>query len=756
MRRSSGFNKRRCQLALPFVAAGAMLAGDVTAQSNSLEEIVVTARKREESLLSVPISITAINEIELERQNITAMEDLAQWTPALQFQDVNGTFQNPVIRGLAQTDQISPVGNVGVFLDGVPLSNRSGLEFGALDVSRIEVIKGPQSALYGRNTFAGAINYVTKGPVLGQVEGRVEATAGTRGRLGFQGNVNIPMGDTLALRVFGGFSEFDGTIRNLRDGELLGGWDTRDAYGASLLWEPREGTRVTLFGMHSKVDMNGPAIDFSNVTNNNCGSPTFNLTGDPRFTLFCGELEPRGTVDRSEGSQGNKGDSTLFYLKAEHEFDFATATFLASSFESEYRIAVDTSTVPNAINIPLFIPGLSVQSLLDSSTPRGDAKSYELRLASNGDERLSWSIGAFGFDSKDVDTLSIFFLPLGDPNGEPVLFFARDRFVATEEKAIFGSLGYAFTDQLSGTLELRYAQEDLRLINSDGESLDFDNVTPRVTLDYAVNDDLLIFGSIGKGVKAGSFNVNVAPDSSGRTFDEETNVSYELGAKATFMDGRLVTTGAIWYTDWDDVQVQTAIENSPVSAVQNFGSATSTGIELEASFAATDNLTLRGTLAVLDPEYGDDFIDGELLAPCGEFVGTTITNPGCTAAVGGNQISRTSDFQASLAGTYTMPSLFRDFDGYISAGFSHESGKFSTGLNANDQGDINLANLRLGLANDKFDVSLWVDNLLDEEWARRVTTTPDTAEGAPATGVVRYRIYPGELRTVGIDVRYNF
>ncbi len=743
-------------IALPAVAAAAMLAGDVMAQTSALEEVVVTARKREESLMSVPISITAINEIDLERQNITAMEDLAQWTPALQFQDVNGTFQNPVIRGLAQTDQISPVGNVGVFLDGIPLSNRSGLEFGALDVSRIEVIKGPQSALYGRNSFAGAINYVTKAPVLGQTEGRLEATAGTRDRYSFQGNVNIPLGDSVALRVFGGFSEFDGTIRNERDGELLGGWNARDAYGASLLWEPMEGTRVTLFGMHSKVDMNGPAIDFSTVTNNNCGSPTFNLTGDPRFTLFCGELPQTRSVDRSEGSQGNKGDSTLFYLKAEHEFDFGTATFLASDFESQYRIAVDTSTVPNAINIPLFIPGLSVQSLLDSSTPRGDAKSYELRLESNADQRLRWSIGAFGFDSKDVDTLSIFFLPLGDPTGEPVLFFARDRFVATEEKAIFGSLGYDFTDKLSGTLELRYAQEDLRLINSDGERLEFDNVLPRVTMDYTVNDDLLIFGSVGKGVKAGSFNVNVPVDSPGRTFDEESNLSFELGAKATLMDGRLVTTGAIWYVDWDDVQVQTAIENSPVSAVQNFGSATSTGIELEATFAATDNLTFRGTLAVLDPEYSNGFIDGELLAACGEFVGTTITQPGCTADVSGNQIARTSDLQATVAGTYTMPNLFRSFDGYFSAGFSHESGKFSTGLNVNDQGDINLANLRIGLENERFDVSLWVDNLFDEEWARRVTTTPDTAEGAPATGVVRYRIYPGELRTVGVDLRFNF
>ena len=128
------------------VIASVGLISPVAAQRAALEEVTVTARKTEESILEVPLSVTAFNEIELERQNIVAMEDLAQWTPALQFQDVNGTFQNPAIRGLAQTDQISPIGNVGVFLDGVPLSNRSGLEFGMLDLARIEVVKGPQSA----------------------------------------------------------------------------------------------------------------------------------------------------------------------------------------------------------------------------------------------------------------------------------------------------------------------------------------------------------------------------------------------------------------------------------------------------------------------------------------------------------------------------------------------------------------------------------------------------------------------------------
>jgi iron complex outermembrane receptor protein len=190
--------------------------------------------------------------------------------------------------------------------------------------------------------------------------------------------------------------------------------------------------------------------------------------------------------------------------------------------------------------------------------------------------------------------------------------------------------------------------------------------------------------------------------------------------------------------------------------VQNFGSATSTGIELDATWLVSDNITLRSTLAVLNPEYKSGFVDGEVVAACGEFVNTIITVPGCTASVGGNQISRTSDLQYSLSANYDIPGIFGGWDGYVRGDFSFESGKFDTGLNFADQGEINLANFRFGISNERFDIALWVDNVFDEKWNRRVTSVPFTAEGAPNSGVVQYRVYPGDLRTAGVDLRVNF
>ena len=737
-----------------------MPAVDVAAQQLAIEEVIVTARKRTESLLEVPLNITAFTEVELERQNIIALEDLAMWTPSLQFQDVNGAFQNPAIRGLSQTDQISPQGNVGVFLDGVYLNNRSGLEFGLLDLERIEVVKGPQSALYGRNTFGGAINYVTKQPILGGFAGRLEATGGTHKRHSLAGNVNIPLGDVAAIRVFGGFSEFGGTLPNLRDGNKLGGWDDKDSFGGTLRLEATEDLVFTVFAMYNKVDNETPALRLSDASTNNCGSPTVNPFGVPRFTAFCGTHEPPRDTNLVEGAQGLFGETELYYAKIEHDFDFASLSILGSHLKSNYSLAVDTAGNPNAINIPLFIPGLSVQGLLDASTPKGDADSLEVRFTSPDEGTWSWSLGVFLYDAFDVDTLGFGFLPLGEPEGDLVPFFASDREVKTKTTSTFGSIAYHPNDEFTATLELRYTDERQVLRNSavpEGEEQDFAFFAPRLTLDFQVSDDLLVYGNLGRGVKVGGFAPGAPVDQPQfRSFNEETNWSLEVGTKGTFFDGRMVATVAGWYVDWKDLQIQTQVPGGTVSVQQNFGSATSTGIEFDITASVTDNLSLRGAMSIMDPKFSKGAVDGEARAACGEFPDTIITEPGCTADVSGNRMTRTSSFQFAVSGTYTIPAIFQDLDLYLRGDFSHENGKFNTGLNFGNQGDIDLANARIGLVSDDIEIAIWVDNVFDRRWNRRVTTVPFIAEGAPASGVFQYRVYPGETRTAGIDLRYNF
>ena len=307
------------------------------------------------------------------------------------------------------------------------------------------------------------------------------------------------------------------------------------------------------------------------------------------------------------------------------------------------------------------------------------------------------------------------------------------------------------------SVELRYTDEKLDLVNSTtGEEQSFDFFAPRFTIDYQMNDDQLFYANAGRGLKTGGFNTNVVEGLPERTFGTESNWTFKIGSKSTLLDGRMVATVSAWYVDWKDLRVQTAVANSPVSAVQNFGEARSIGIELDTTVNITENFTFRTGVVFMDPQYKDGFIDGEEVAACGEFINTTIMDPGCTAEVGGNRISRTSKFQFSASGTYTVPAVFQDYDMYIRADYSYEGSKFNTGLNFAKQGTIALANARIGFVNDRMDISIWVDNVFDRSWNRRVTTVPDAANGTPNSGVVLARVYPGDTRTAGLDIRVNF
>ena len=177
-------------------------ATDDTDAVNRLGKIIVQARKREENLQDEPISITALGKDELRDANVFSLEDVAQLTPGVTFRNESGLGEIN-IRGLAQTDIAGLQSNVGVFIDGVFLNNRSSLDFGNMDLAQIEVLKGPQSALFGRNTFAGAVNYITNPARIGEFDATVEAEVGTDDLYGIKGTINLPLGDVAALRIFG-------------------------------------------------------------------------------------------------------------------------------------------------------------------------------------------------------------------------------------------------------------------------------------------------------------------------------------------------------------------------------------------------------------------------------------------------------------------------------------------------------------------------------------------------------------------------
>ena len=748
-----------------FMAYGLATGSPVLAQAaaeNAEGDIVVTARLRQENLLEVPAAISALTTEDLQKGSIQGLENLAAQTPGLSFQSIGGTYQAPVIRGLAQIDQTGVIGNVGVFIDGIYLNNRSGLEFGMLDVARVEVVKGPQSALYGRNTFAGAINYVTNEPKLGEVTGSAVGEIGDHGRKQIQGSLSIPLADSVALRVWGGISKFDGTILNRRDGGDIGGWDKRSNWGAALRVEPDDRMKINLFFTRSDFDEDQSPYSLIPTTVNNCGSQSTGPLGR-RFTFICGKQQYIDSVnlDNVNGT-GLVGHQLITYGKMSYDLDFATVTGTVGYTYAKFSQSNDATGDALAVTRPLTnLPGETRSQQIFAEAVGNASKewSYDLKLTSPGDNPFRWIVGLYHFDSSVSDDLVSYYVLLNNFAGRA---FAGGRGGRTNIKgyAVYGSAEYDFNEALTLAVEGRYSEDTMNYqglasVSSAVGKAKWNYFTPKANLRYKFSSDAMAWVSAGRGYKIGGFNSNAF----GRPefgFAPETNWTYELGAKAALLDRKLTVASSLFYIDWSNIQVQGAIPSTTLNVVRNSKGATSKGIEFDATYNFTPNLWLRGAVALMDPKYKAGTVDAEVAAGCGEIPGSTVQVKGCTSQVGGNQLARTTKTQISVNANWTIPDLIGDFDMFWRADYSYQASKHTTSLNLDEQGKIELVNAQVGFETDNFTISAWVKNLFDVKYVARVTTTPSIIDGAPLTGVSQSRIYQGEGRTVGVRASYRF
>lgn len=734
------------------------MAQDAPAEetATSGDAIVVTARKREERLQDVPLAIAAFSGQELKERNIRSLADLAASTPGLSFQDVNGAYAAPVLRGVAQIDQTGPQGNVGVFIDGVYLNNRSALSFDQYDLGRIEVVKGPQSALYGRNTFAGAINYVTNGPDFDRVGASAQATIGNYGRYEGKASVNVPVGDRVAVRVFGGYSKFDGTILNNRSKRYLDGWDNRWSAGANIKAKLTDSLTLQLFGVHSATTNDQPALYSMPTTLNNCGS----TAASGLKTFFCGTLPVPTTYDLDDTvGFGLKGFNNIYYGKLAYEGEMMDITALVSHTNARFAVQVDTTGNAAAVNIP-FISGLSRQLFTNAATTDSHDWNYELRFASKSDGPLSWMFGVNHYSSLVADVLSLNFQKLGVTTAQPPVFSSRGGILMTKGHALYGSLGYQLTSTIDVQAELRYTIDDQNFLGTGSSAgvrggQTFRYATPRFAINWKPGADVLLYATAARGLKTGGFNSNAA-GTAYFSFGPETNWTYEAGVKTTLMGGLVTANANAFYIDWRHIQAQTQLPFSTLAVVDNNGDAHVKGVEAQITINPSRNLSFSANGALLDPKYRNGVVDGEVSFICGEILGSTVKQKSCTSAVDGNQIARTSNKQFALSGNWTIPDIASGVDGYVRADYSWQSAKYSTSLTGQNQGVISLANLRAGLKWGGYELSIWSKNLFDRKYVSRATVVASTADGAPISGVSYTRIYPGERRTWGVDISARF
>ncbi len=623
------------------------VAPDAWAQ---LEEVVITAQKREESVQEVPIAISALSEQRLEEIGFQSFESLSLVVPSLQLGNFGPvTFIN--LRGIGN-ENTTAGGDPGVALhyDGVYLGRPVAYLFSAFDTERVEVLRGPQGTLYGRNATGGSINYITRKPT-DELGGEVDLTLGDYDWVRLRGALNLPVGELVQTRLVGFYEERDGYARNT----FAGGTRANDAdnWGvrahvalnfsedSSLLFS---GTYVEVGGVGSQAELRTPFPGtLSTPVRTLAGPPGFACCGGPmsgvpasnRYVDGAG-VAPQNDLEPFVESQdlAESLDSEFLLVSATFDHDFGGIAFksITGYGETEYRSDQDADH-----------SALDLAELL--LTERAEQFSQELHLLSSGDSALQWILGAYYF-REDADRRSQFFrsrydafaTAAGVPSG-----FDVGGDVETTSWAVFGQGSYAFTDALSLTAGVRYSNDEKSGTNRGFQFLgapyadpvggEWNRTTYRLAVDYRFTDDVLAYASFSTGYKSGGIN-QVAAISLGATnavYDPELVDAFEIGLKSTLLERQLQLNVSVYHNIYDDLQFQIFGVGGPEAF--NASGATVQGVELEAIAAIGDSLGFDLAVGYTDSEFDDQVIDG--------------------VNIGGNSVQRTPEWTFSTGGTYT-------------------------------------------------------------------------------------------------------
>jgi iron complex outermembrane receptor protein len=767
-----------------------LLLSPVLAQQ--IDDIVVTARKREENLQDVPLSISAFTAEDLQRRGVESAYDLALFTPNFNTQQqVGRTLDRPTIRGMANSSTNGEP-NASYFLDGVFVSD-SVATATTNTVDRIEVLRGPQSAQFGRATFSGAINYVTRQPS-NVWEAQFNSRAGSDEEYKIGGWVSGPLiEDRLAFLVSGAFDTYAGQWRNnlqpnaafvpeplsvlIQDAPAEGdtsemGGETTADFLLKLTWTPSETTVVNFkWGYTQGDDDHWPSLVPPGEYPANCylpvdaqGNPTEyfeTIPADPGDPLseprgssgaFCGTFDPSGWENRinlpdfRQGvlaaglanpnpealrfaqpvDPGTRRETDRYLLDVTQAFGdwsvIARAAYNKDDFEQVFDL--DHTEVRAVWNLFAF-----------AQRALRDDQSYELRLASPVDHRISGQLGAYYFETERDNRVRSF-------TGPSVAFGAIDpctgeitttdypcpTVTLTENVAVFGAVDVELTDLWTLSLEGRWADDRKSIVggNQTRDEQSTKAFTPRVTLRYTPTADLMFYALAAKGNKPADFNVecfraDVLPEGTQECRDkqdlqrvkEEVQWTYELGTKTSWWDRRMTANLSLFYIDWDNQaifavdSIEATASGQPVFATfrRNAGKSRIYGLEWESNFVVTDNLFVIAN-------YG--FQDGEFTQGVDDFQGRTTGN----ADIAGNTIPNAPRHSVVLGGLATAavsPSL----EAFLRGDFVYESQRYTQAANFNQLGSRTLVNLRLGVEHEQWTVTGYVNNLLNDDtpWA---------------------------------------
>ncbi len=629
------------------------------ARSMVIEEVVVTARKREESLQEVPVAVSAFSGEQLANSGVDQFSDIADYTPSL-FISQQSTYGNATADGLVLRGQsgggtqISNDPAVGLYIDGIVNPHVTGMQASFFDIERIEVLKGPQGTLFGRNTTGGAINIITRKADYDDVHGYLEVDAGNHATVNYRGAVNIPLvDDRMAVRLAYQKNNRDGFGESALTGQHLGGDRDEDYFRGSLRLD-FDTVRVMLVGDWLKERENGPLV----VTRGVYFNPTTNIdatflpaSGCAPFDIPCGLAF--GQMRARQGGEDiftsytdleNFDDTDAWSVGGTLEWDISDSVMLKSitgyrSMEHSHLTNFSGSDFKAIVTGDPNFPDRDLHQKYEVFTQEFNIGGIAL------DGRLDWLGGAFYSDDNGADrdfvNLAQNFKPI---NGTPYFFIFDAPVVDQSSWALFSQMSYAITDTVSFTAGGRYTEEKKQQVNAHGtllpdgagglfwscgnanfagpvfapidQRLEFCSLPKRsVTydgwswlfgIDWQATEDIMLYVKATEGFRGGGFDIRSAGWPGGPLgrppFEPETATDWEVGLKADWFDHRLRTNLAYYTTKYKNKQ-ETVIIPGPSTVTRNAGEADIDGFEAEIRFEPVDGLSLFGTLARFEGEY---------------------------------------------------------------------------------------------------------------------------------------------------------